>query len=71
MYYTDDPVADFERYDRECIRHLRTRHLCSCCMETIMDDTAVKIGPRWYCPDCEDEAWAKIRPEYLEATDYA
>jgi hypothetical protein len=69
MYYTDDPVADFDRYDRDTIRELRTRHLCCCCMEPIYDEFAVKLDRRWYCRTCEDMAWALIRQEYLEATD--
>jgi hypothetical protein len=69
MYYTDDPEMDFERYDRYCIRALRTRNRCCCCAGPIYEDFAVRVAGRWYCRDCEDVAWSMIRQEYLEATD--
>jgi non-homologous end joining protein Ku len=38
MYYTDDPIADFDRYDKEQQERLEQRPVCSVCGEHIQDD---------------------------------
>lgn len=57
MYRTDDPIADYDRYDRERTKWLESKPKCSECGEHIQEDTAVHIynviiGDRWYCDDC-------------------
>lgn len=52
--WTDDPLADFERYDAEQERRLARLPLCSVCGEHIQDEEAYFIGGRWICEDCID-----------------
>lgn len=54
MYYTDDPVKDFERWDREQERALERLPVCECCGEHIQQEDAVRIGGDWYCDECID-----------------
>lgn len=39
MSWTDDPVADFDRYDAE--QQLDSLPVCECCGEPIQQETAV------------------------------
>lgn len=38
MPYTDNPVADYDRYDAQQCRRLATLPLCCCCCEPIQDE---------------------------------
>lgn len=49
---TNDPIADFERYDSEQEEKLERLPRCSYCTEPIQQDTAVVVGNEWYCDDC-------------------
>lgn len=49
---TDDPIADFDRYDREQAAWLESRPVCDNCREHIQDDTAVRIAGRLFCEKC-------------------
>ncbi len=39
---------------------------CSCCHEHIQQEKAVRFGDKWFCEECEDEAWEKIKEEFME-----
>ena len=52
MYYTDDPVADYARYDAEQERIRRKCPLCSECDEPIMDATCYVINDEIICESC-------------------
>jgi len=69
MFYTDDPVADYERYDAEQSRRLERRPICCCCEEHIQEEKAFYYDSEWFCPDCEKElmevVWEDIRNDYL------
>lgn len=52
MPWTDDPVADFERHDREQARWLAQLPTCERCGDAILQETAVCINGFWYCDDC-------------------
>ena len=52
MPWTDDPVADFERHDREQARLLERLPTCERCGNRIEQELAVCIDGFWYCDDC-------------------
>lgn len=52
MFYTDDPLADFEAHDRDQERWLLRRPKCSECGEHIQDETHTYIGGKHYCREC-------------------
>ena len=56
----------FEMHDREQEARLQELPKCKCCGEHIQQDKAVCIDGDWYCEDHEDEAWERLRKEYLE-----
>ena len=54
MAWTDDPVADFERHDREQARRLAKLPTCERCGDAIQQERAVCIEGFWYCDECLD-----------------
>lgn len=55
MFFTDDPVADFERHDAEQQKLLEKLPVCYCCGEPIQQEKAVKVEGHWYCDGCLDD----------------
>lgn len=54
MIYTDDPAADFDRWDAAQGETLAQLPVCVDCGEHIQQETAVFIGGEWYCDSCID-----------------
>lgn len=52
MIRTDDPVADFDRYDREVAKWRKRLPVCQRCGDEIQQELAVCIDGFWYCDDC-------------------
>lgn len=52
MIFTDDPIADFNAYDREQQEKLDKLPCCSMCKNPIQDDSAYYINDEWVCSDC-------------------
>ena len=53
MFRTDDPIADFERYDAEQQKKLDRLPKCCHCGEPIQDDFCFDLGDgEIYCEDC-------------------
>ena len=53
MQYTDNPVADFEVYDRNEHNHLQRLPRCEECGEPITDDWCFELGQDEYvCEEC-------------------
>lgn len=59
FYRTDDPVADFERHDRECQERLDKLPKCADCGEPIQDDHYYLICDEAICPDCLEAGYRK------------
>ena len=55
MYRTDDPVRDFENYDREQQRRLERYPICECCGEHIQDEKLYYIDGRFFCEECIED----------------
>ncbi len=67
-YYSADPIADFNRYDREQQERLDKLPRCYACGEPIQEGTCYGWHGHKYHLDCKDEAADDILPEFLEAT---
>ena len=65
MEFTDNPVADAERYMAEQERELQKLPKCSECGEPIMDDYFYKIGEELYCQDCMDNRFVVWTEDYM------
>ena len=55
MFYSDDPVADAERYSAEQDSEIRRLPVCCECKGHIQQEKAVRIDGKWYCDYCLDE----------------
>lgn len=56
----------WEMHDREEAKWLESLPKCKCCGHPIQQEQAVCIEGDYYCEDCEDEAWDRLRKDYLE-----
>ena len=54
MFYTNDPIADFQAYDREQAEWLASRPMCDLCGERIQDDHYYMLPNKNVCPNCLD-----------------
>ena len=59
MYRTDDPIADFDRFEAEQARELERLPICSECGERIQDDFCYVINDEIICTDCLDATYCK------------
>lgn len=65
MYYTNNPVADAERYMAEQERELQKLPKCNHCREHIQDETCWVINGKIYHPDCAEELFCKWTEDYM------
>lgn len=63
MFYSDNPVLDFEEYDAEQNRRLEELPVCADCDEHIQDETAYYINGEWICENCMDAYKREVLPE--------
>ena len=67
MPFTDDPVADYARWDAEQARAQARLPRCSYCEEPIQQNTAVCIGgDEWFCDGCLKNYLRKPVKDYFE-----
>lgn len=66
-FYTDDPIADAERWIAEQENRLELLPKCVCCKQPIQQEKAVCVGGYYYCKDFELDAWEEVRENYLES----
>lgn len=59
MILTDDPLSDFDRYDRQQEEWLNSLPVCDCCGEPIQDDFCYEINGDLICEDCLDMHFRK------------
>lgn len=64
--YTDNPIADFLRYDSEQESKLRRLPRCTECRERIQADEFYEIGKQRICPDCLFENHRVWTDDYIE-----
>lgn len=66
MFYTDDPVKDYDRYDAEQITKFKQYPLCSYCCDPIIDDYLYEFNDELICEDCLNEHFRKPVDDYVE-----
>lgn len=65
MYFTDNPIADYARYDEEQQEYFGKLPRCSECGEPIQDTEAYYINDIWICEECMLGYKQKVAP-YIE-----
>ena len=63
---TDDPLADFDRWDAEQQATLNKLPKCAECGEPIQDDYCYEINDECVCPDCLDYNHKHWVEDYIE-----
>ena len=66
IFYSDDPVRDFERRDAEQSEWLEKLPECAHCGHEIQDERLMNIDGELYHLDCVDEAFGEWTEEYME-----
>ena len=59
MFYSSNPVADFERYDAEQEAELDKLPVCVCCEQPIQEEYGFCIDGDWYCEECLNAEFRK------------
>lgn len=65
MYFTDNPVADAERYMAEQEEELKKLPVCDFCNEPIQDDFYYDIESVIVCETCLDRFFRKDVSDYV------
>lgn len=66
MYFTDDPISDFHRYDAEREAELRRLPRCSECGERIQDEHCFAINDETICENCMNEQHRKLTTDLMK-----
>lgn len=66
FYRTDDPLADFNRWDAEQQAVLNKLPKCAECDEPIQDDCYYEINGECVCPECLDNNHKHWVEDYME-----
>lgn len=66
MFYTDDPIADFHRYDAEQQRMLDRLPKCSECGEPIQDEFCYEVNDELVCDKCMNTYHRKSVDDFIE-----
>ena len=66
MFYSDDPVMDFQRYDAEQAERLEQYPKCAHCGHEITDERLFNINGELYHIGCAEEEFQKWTEDYME-----
>lgn len=66
MYRTDNPLADFDRWDIERSRKEARLPICAECGERIHSEYGYYINNRWYCESCMENNYKVDMEVYVE-----
>ena len=66
MFYSDDPIADFEAHDREQANQLAELPVCEICGEPIQDEHLYLINDEFVCEKCLIRDFRKDVEDYVE-----
>lgn len=66
MFYSDDPVRDFDRYDMVQARRETRLPVCDKCKKRIYDDIYFEIEGEILCEKCVHDRYARSTEDYLE-----
>lgn len=65
-FMTDDPYADFDRWDAEQARAEARLPQCEGCGESISDDDYYEIENEILCEDCMKERYKKRTEDFIQ-----
>ena len=66
MPWTDDPIADYDRYDAEQSRRLDSLPRCSECDHPIQDEECYEFNDELICEKCLNDNHRKWVEDYVE-----
>lgn len=66
MFFSDDPLRDFERHDAEQQQELDRLPVCSECDNPIQTDKLFLINDEFICPECLIDNYRKDTCDYVE-----
>lgn len=66
MFFTDDPVKDYDRYQEEQGKQLQKLPKCSCCKTHIQDEHLYEINDEVVCEECLNQNFRKNVEDYIE-----
>ena len=66
MFYSDDPLADFERYDAEQQAKLDKLPCCCECDEPIQSEACYEINGELICEECLENNHKKWVEDFIE-----
>lgn len=64
-FRTDDPAADFDRYDAEQQKELEKCPKCSMCDEYIQSDYFYEINDEVICEECINDNFRKNTEDFM------
>lgn len=67
--FTNNPLADFHRFDAECEDRLERRPICECCKEHIQDDGAYETDDGLICEECMDGKISEWKNDHYQHID--
>ena len=59
MYFTNNPLRDFERYEAEQEENAQKLPLCEICGERIHDEYGYCVDGYWYHEECFEKEYKK------------
>lgn len=62
--WSDDPVADFERHDREQVAALELLPICDICNNPIQDEYLYDFNGELICEHCLDKFFRKRTEDF-------
>jgi formylmethanofuran dehydrogenase subunit E len=65
MFYTDDPIRDFDRYDMALAQREARLPVCEKCKKPINDDTYFEIDEEILCEKCMHDRYARSTEDWL------
>ena len=66
LFYSDDPTADFDRWDEYQNRQLEQLPKCEHCHECIQDERLMNIEGALYHTECAVEVFSEWTTEHTE-----
>lgn len=66
FFYSDDPIRDFERWDEEQNKWLKSRPKCAHCDHEIQGERLFNIHGELFHIACADEAFGEWTEEHME-----
>lgn len=65
MFYSDDPVRDFDRLDRLQAQREAKLPVCDICRRKIKEETFFDIEGTIYCEKCMHDEFGRSTEDYL------